>query len=162
MAHGQAGKKFGWDDVRTYDIVLTTYGTLAAEFKRLEKFHKEMREKGINDYDEAPMRKLFPLLGPASKFYRVVLDEAQCVKNKGTLSSRACVHIKSIYRFCLTGTPMMNNVGELYSLILFLRIKPYNEWNRFNQVCRFCIFDLNLLIISKGIRSLDEGPRWQA
>jgi hypothetical protein len=37
MAHGQAGKKFGWDDVRTYDIVLTTYGTLAAEFKRLEK-----------------------------------------------------------------------------------------------------------------------------
>jgi hypothetical protein len=43
-----------------------------------------------------------------------------------------------------------------------LRIKPYNEWNRFNQVCRFCIFDLNLLIISKGIRSLDEGPRWQA
>jgi SNF2 family DNA or RNA helicase len=144
MAHGQSGRKFGWEDVRLYDIVLTTYGTLAAEFKRLEKLLDEMKQKGIEDYDQAPMKKKFPLLGPASKFYRVILDEAQCVKNKITLSSRACVHLKSIYRFCLTGTPMMNNVGELYSLILFLRIKPYNEWSRFNQVCPFCSFDTSV------------------
>jgi SNF2 family DNA or RNA helicase len=134
MVHGQ-GKKLGWDDLRNYDIVLTTYGTLAAEFRRLEKFQKEQKDRGIEDYDQAPMRKLFPLLGPMSKFYRVILDEAQCVKNRVTVSARACVHLTSTYRFCLTGTPMMNNVQELYSLIHFLRIKPYNDWSRFNQVC---------------------------
>lgn len=34
----------------------------------------------------------------------------------------------------MSGTPMMNNVGELYSLIHFLRIKPYNESEQFNRV----------------------------
>jgi len=134
MVHGQ-GKKLGWDDLRNFDIVLTTYGTLAAEFKRLEKFLDEMKQKGVEEYDQAPMRKKFPLLGPMSKFYRVILDEAQCVKNRVTVSARACVHLKATYRLCLTGTPMMNNVQELYSLIHFLRIRPYNEWSRFNTVC---------------------------
>ena len=31
----------------------------------------------------------------------------------------------------MTGTPMMNNVDELYSLIKFLRIKPYSDWTKF-------------------------------
>jgi SNF2 family DNA or RNA helicase len=134
MVHGQT-KKLGWDDLRNYDIVLTTYGTLGAELKRLEKWEDEKKKAGNGQYDQAPMRKLFPLLGPKSLFYRVILDEAQCVKNKITLAARACCQLKAMYRFCLTGTPMMNNVGELYSLIHFLRIKPYNEWSRFNSVC---------------------------
>ncbi|KAE9365444.1 hypothetical protein N431DRAFT_353892 [Stipitochalara longipes BDJ] len=133
LVHGQ-GKKLSWDDLRTFDVILTTYGTLAAEWKRLEKFREEMKKKyGGANYDEAPMRKKFPLLGPFSKFHRVILDEAQCIKNRITVSARACVQLKSTYRFCLTGTPMMNSVQELYSLIHFLRIKPYNEWSRFNE-----------------------------
>jgi SNF2 family DNA or RNA helicase len=129
MIHG-AGKKLSWDDLRNYDVVLTTYGTLGAEYKRLEKFLDQRRGQ---EYDEAPMRKSFPLLGPRSIFYRVLLDEAQCIKNKASLAARAACHINAKYRFCLTGTPMMNNVGELYSLIRFLRIKPYNEWSRFSS-----------------------------
>jgi len=143
LVHGQA-KKLAWDDLRTFDIVLTTYGTLAAELKRLEKFEQEMVKKygpGV-PYDQGPMRKKFPLLGPATKFHRVILDEAQCIKNRVTISARACCFLKSTYRFCLTGTPMMNSVQELYSLIHFLRIKPYNEWSRFNQVC-FATFILS-------------------
>jgi SNF2 family DNA or RNA helicase len=80
------------------------------------------------------MRQLFPLLGPKSLFYRIILDEAQCIKNKNTKASKAVCHLKALYRFCLTGTPMMNNVGELYSLIHFLRIRPYNEYTRFQDV----------------------------
>lgn len=49
------------------------------------------------------------------------------------MAAKAACSVKSLYRFCLTGTPMMNNVGELYSLIHFLRIKPYNEYPRFQQ-----------------------------
>ena len=33
----------------------------------------------------------------------------------------------------MTGTPMMNNVGELYSLIRFLGIKPYNSLEKFSH-----------------------------
>ena len=33
----------------------------------------------------------------------------------------------------MTGTPMMNNITELYSLIQFLGIKPYNDWERFRK-----------------------------
>jgi SNF2 family DNA or RNA helicase len=133
MVHGQ-GRKLSWDDIRNYDVVLTTYGTLGAEYRRLEKFYEKKKAEG-GEIDQTPMRKLFPLLGPKSLFYRVILDEAQCIKNKVTVAARACCNLKALYRFCLTGTPMMNNVGELYSLIHFLRIKPYNEWGRFQDVC---------------------------
>lgn len=135
MAHG--GRKLSWDELRNYDVVLTTYNTLAAEFKRWENFQTEQRAAGrlLNrDIDEGPLRKQFPLLGPKSLFYRVILDEAQCIKNKSTMAAKAAYQIKSITRFCLTGTPMMNNVGELFSLIHFLRIRPYNDYKTFQAV----------------------------
>ena len=123
MAHG--GRKLSWDELRNYDVVLTTYNTLAAEFKRWEHFQTEQRAAG---------RKQFPLLGPKSLFYRVILDEAQCIKNKSTMAAKAACQIKSLTRLCLTGTPIMNNVGELFSLIHFLRIPPYDNYREFHTV----------------------------
>ncbi|KAK3066557.1 hypothetical protein LTS18_001640, partial [Coniosporium uncinatum] len=73
------------------------------------------------------------LLGDDCKWYRIILDEAQCIKNKDTKSAKAACQLQAMYRFCMTGTPMMNNIGELFSLIHFLRIRPYNEWTRFNS-----------------------------
>lgn len=129
------GTKSSWDYLRGYDIVLTTYGTLAAELKKLEKWEKDLK---LNpDMDQSNTLKLLPLLGPKSNWYRVILDEAQCIKNKQTATSRACCLLKSKYRLCLTGTPMMNNIGEFYSLIHFLRIKPYNDWSEFRKVRTF-------------------------
>ncbi|KAG4430417.1 hypothetical protein IFR05_014107 [Cadophora sp. M221] len=133
MVHGN-GRRLSWDELRTYDVVFTTYGTLGAEYKRLQKLHDKMKQDGITHQDHNEMKKSFPLLGPKSTWYRILLDEAQCIKNKSTGAARACCTLQAIYRFCLTGTPMMNNVGELYSLIHFLRIKPYNEWTRFQGV----------------------------
>ena len=135
MAHG--GRRLPWDELRTYDVVLTTYNTLAAEYKRWEKFLAEQHAAGRlleREIDEGPLRKLFPLMGPKSLFYRVILDEAQCIKNKSTMAAKAAYHLKSITRLCLTGTPMMNNVGELFSLIHFLRIRPYNDHKKFQAV----------------------------
>ncbi len=86
MVHGQT-KKLSWDELRVYDVVLTTYGTLGAEFKRLEKWLEKKRLDGHREYDITPMKKLFPLVGPKSQFYRVFLDEAQYIKNKTTIAA---------------------------------------------------------------------------
>jgi len=135
LAHG-AKKKLTWDQLSNFDIVMTTYGTLGAEYKRYEKFREEEKGRGnLLDSEEAlsHMKKIFPMLGPRSQFYRVILDEAQSVKNQLAQASKAVCSLHSMTRFCLTGTPMMNNVGELQSLIKFLRIRPYNDPKQFKK-----------------------------
>ncbi|KAM4063413.1 zinc finger, c3HC4 type (RING finger) domain-containing protein [Hirsutella rhossiliensis] len=121
------------DDLLRYDVVLTTYGTIAQELKRLEKFMEDNADRNIDLNDRANALK-FPLLHPTKAvFHRVVLDEAQCIKNRKTKTAKACHALKSTYRWCLTGTPMMNGVLELFSLVQFLHIKPYCVWENFRQ-----------------------------
>jgi SNF2 family DNA or RNA helicase len=133
-----SGKKATWSTLRTYDVVLTTYGTLAAEFKKFEAHDK--RKKAHPGMDDSVYQSTLPFLGRSSKWYRVILDEAQCIKNRNTKSAQATSLLQAETRFCLTGTPMMNGVHELYSLIRFLRIKPYNEYSRFSAVSSlFCV-----------------------
>ena len=50
----------------------------------------------------------------------VILDEAQNIKNPETRQSKAARTIKSDYRIALTGTPVENNVGDLWSIMEFL------------------------------------------
>lgn len=128
-------KKATTDELLTYDVVLTTYGTIAAELKRLEAFQKENADAGRHpDYDHSGTVVKFPLLHPTkAKYHRVILDEAQCIKNKETQTAKACHRLRANYRWCLTGTPMMNGVLELFSLLAFLHIKPYCIWERFRQ-----------------------------
>ena len=83
------------------------------------------RPSGKNDY--------LPLLGDECQWYRVIIDEAQCIKNKNTKAAVGAAMLQAKTRFCMTGTPMMNNVTELFSLIHFLRIKPYCEADRFSK-----------------------------
>ncbi|MCJ1353031.1 MAG: hypothetical protein MMC33_003015 [Icmadophila ericetorum] len=126
--HSKA-KKAAWERLRQFDVVLTTYGTLASELKKKDAV--ELFKRVNPNYRETEKDQL-PLLGEKSRWYRVILDEAQCIKNKGTRSAKAAAELQSMYRLCMSGTPMMNNVTELYSLIHFLRIKPYNEWEKFS------------------------------
>jgi SNF2 family DNA or RNA helicase len=126
---GTKKKGSNFDHLREYDVVLTTYGTLGAEYKRMEQWRADTEDHPNSNRTQP----VFPLLGDKSKWYRVILDEAQCIKNPLAQSAKAACHLHSLTRFCLTGTPMMNGVHELYSLIRFLRIKPYNEQKRFNE-----------------------------
>ncbi|KAG8420568.1 hypothetical protein J3459_010975 [Metarhizium acridum] len=55
------GKKTTTDELLKHDVVLTTYGTLAQELKRREKFIEENKDRNINFNDKSCMAK-FPLL----------------------------------------------------------------------------------------------------
>ena len=50
----------------------------------------------------------------------VILDEAQNIKNPDTKQARAARSLEAEYRIALTGTPVENNVGDLWSLMEFL------------------------------------------
>ncbi len=56
----------------------------------------------------------------ARRFYYVILDEAHLIKNPRSSMHRAACALKSRHRLCLTGTPIENHLGELWSLFQFL------------------------------------------
>lgn len=66
---------------------------------------------------------------------RIVLDEAQNIKNHKTKCSKACFLLaaNSISRWCLTGTPLQNDAIEMYSLIHFLRVPPFDDFGHFRE-----------------------------
>ncbi|KAK3330570.1 SNF2 family N-terminal domain-containing protein [Apodospora peruviana] len=128
------GKKASYAELKKADVVLTTYGSVASEWKKYGKYVGERADSaGYRPEDDEALHKLCPLLHPKSQFYRIILDEAQCIKNKDTQTSQGVAQINAVYRWCLTGTPMMNGVTELYPLIRFLRIKPYCKLKEFTQ-----------------------------
>jgi len=53
-------------------------------------------------------------------FRLIVLDEAQHIKNPAAKVTQAACQLKGDQRFCLSGTPVENNLGELWSLMRFL------------------------------------------
>jgi SNF2 family DNA or RNA helicase len=141
MYHSLGGRKITYEQLKKYDIVLTSYGTLASELRKHcsfpgfeESFNLKTpiniralnQMKGSEGYQS-------PFFTPESKFYRMILDESQQIKNKAAKASVAVATVEAYYRWCLSGTPMQNNVNELYPLLRFLRIKPYNIEARFKS-----------------------------
>lgn len=107
--HGpQRTKRF--QDLKKYDVVITTYQVLVSE------------HGASSDKEGGVKVGCFGLY-----WYRVILDEAHTIKNRNAKATQACYGLRAQYRWCLTGTPMQNNLDELQSLIRFLRIKPYND-----------------------------------
>ena len=91
VSHGLKRKE-SFDRIAAHDIVLTTYPLLA-------------RDKDA-------------LL--AQEFHLAILDEAQQIKNAQTQAARVVTQLKARHRLCLTGTPLENHLGELWSLFHFL------------------------------------------
>jgi len=91
VLQGNERKQF-FSKVSEYDLILTTYPLL-------------MRDKEF-------------LL--AHQFHMIILDEAQTVKNFKTQAYQVIQQIKANQRLCLSGTPMENHLGELWSLFHLL------------------------------------------
>lgn len=51
------------------------------------------------------------------KWYRVIVDEAQFIRNRNTKASKALAAVRTKLRWCLTGTPITNTLYVLYHLL---------------------------------------------
>ncbi|KAK7343294.1 hypothetical protein VNO77_11934 [Canavalia gladiata] len=64
-------------------------------------------------------------------WFRVILDEAQTIKNHRTQVARACCSLRAKRRWCLSGTPIQNTIDDLYSYFRFLKYDPYAVYKSF-------------------------------
>ena len=64
-------------------------------------------------------------------FATLVLDEAHMLKNAGTARARAIASLSADFRIALTGTPLENHLGELWSLMAQLNPALLGSFNRF-------------------------------
>jgi len=89
--HGQ-DRKHRFSEILNHDIVLTTYPLM------------------LRDKDD--------LL--ENEFYFIILDESQYIKNAQAKITQIVMQLKGDHRLCLSGTPLENHLGELWSQFNFL------------------------------------------
>lgn len=83
---------------------------------------------------------------------RVVLDEAHNIKERSTNAAKAAFALDASYRWCLSGTPLQNRVGELYSLVRFLggdRKLCYRCARKSDQLMFVCFVSLCVLLLQE-------------
>jgi SNF2 family DNA or RNA helicase len=86
---------------------------------RGEEFVREAERTGLVVTSYALLRRDAQLLGRL-RWHAVVLDEAQNIKNPGAKQSRLAYELPAGFRVALTGTPVENRLGELWSIMRFL------------------------------------------
>ena len=91
VLHGSSRKAY-FKDIKEFDLILTTYPLL--------------------------QRDKYEIL--AFEYHTLILDEAQNIKNTSTKITQIVNQIKAKHRICMTGTPLENHLGELWSLFNFL------------------------------------------
>ncbi|KAJ0965942.1 hypothetical protein J5N97_027080 [Dioscorea zingiberensis] len=98
-----------------------------------ESLNNKKRKKHIKDGNAMDSVLLDSASRPLGKvrWFRVILDEAQSIKNHRTQVARACWGLRAKRRWCLSGTPIQNAVDDLYSYFRFLRYDPYAVYKSF-------------------------------
>lgn len=104
LMHGQS-RKSDFKHLKQYDLVITSFPLL------------------VRDAD----------VMQAQEWHIVALDEAQNIKNPKSLAAQTCSGLKAKHRLCLTGTPMENHLGELWSLFNFLMPGLLSDADTFRQ-----------------------------
>ena len=83
-------------------------------------------EKEIERALKLSKKQALPSLLHAISWFRIILDEAHLIKDRSSSTAKAVFNLTSLNKWCLTGTPLQNRVGELFSLIRFLRLDPHS------------------------------------
>ena len=88
-----------------FDIVITTYGTIRSDFEIFVKF----------------------------RFRYIILDESQAIKNPASKATKAIQLLQSRNRLALSGTPLQNNIYDLYAQLNFLNPGMLGNMEFFKQ-----------------------------
>ncbi|KAK4569693.1 DNA repair protein rad16 [Recurvomyces mirabilis] len=117
--HGQNNKVKGMSvsALKKFDVIMISYNSL-------ESLHRKETKgwsRGENIIKEAsPIH--------AIHFHRLILDEAHSIKSRQTGVAKACFALTGTYKWCLSGTPVQNRIGEFFSLLRFLEVRPFADY----------------------------------
>ena len=103
-----------------------------ADRKKGENFMKEAIKYGLVVSSYALLHRDFETFAQI-EWRGVILDEAQNIKNSQTKQTKAAFQLKAEYRIVLTGTPVENHVGDLWSIMHFLNPGFLGTVNDFKQ-----------------------------
>ncbi len=106
--------------------VLVYHGLTRHQMRQFDEYDLIISTYGVAQRDKAFFVK-YP-------FYYLVLDEAQVIKNTQTKTRQIIQQLQSKYRLCLTGTPLENHLGELWSLFHFLAPGFLGTQKQFRQI----------------------------
>ncbi|KAH7409072.1 putative SNF2 family helicase/ATPase [Cadophora sp. MPI-SDFR-AT-0126] len=106
------------DDLASSDVVISTYSVLAAEihFTQLNP-EKTLRRESKYPRPKSPLMML--------SWWRCLIDEAQMIETGVSNAAIVARMIPRINAWCVTGTPVRKDVGDLLGLLVFLRYEPY-------------------------------------
>jgi DNA repair protein RAD5 len=96
------------------NVIITSYGTILSEFNQVADMAGNRGSHG----------GLFSV-----EFFRVILDEAHTIKNRQSKTAKACYEIQAKHRWVLTGTPIVNRLEDLFSLVRFLKVEPWSNFS---------------------------------
>ncbi|KAF1935805.1 helicase SWR1 [Clathrospora elynae] len=115
-------KKMSIKELKTYDVIMVSYNSL-------ESLHRKETKGWSRGEDIIKEASLLH----AIHYHRLILDEAHSIKSRNTGVAKACFALTSTYKWCLSGTPVQNRIGEFFSLLRFLEVRPFADY-----FCRSC------------------------
>ncbi|KAF7189628.1 DNA repair protein rad5 [Pseudocercospora fuligena] len=140
----RAGHRIGTDEERIMqtiqdaDICLTTYHEISKSYPKaqvpVELTTADQKDSWWKEYFRTN-KGLFHKI----KFHRVVLDEAQAIKNHAGHTSLACRAVMATHHWAISGTPIMNRLSEFYPYFKFLREPHTGSFKIFKE--NFCCPD---------------------
>ncbi|KAH7132502.1 SNF2 family N-terminal domain-containing protein [Dendryphion nanum] len=101
--HGSRKQKIDPQEIGQYDVVISTYDSVSTEW-HAQKETKLPRKSGVFSV----------------KWRRVILDEGHNIRNPNAKKTIAAWNLMAQSRWVLTGTPIINNLKDLYSLVRFI------------------------------------------
>lgn len=96
------------------NVIITSYGTILSEFNQV----------AAQDGNRGSHGGLFSL-----DYFRIILDEAHYIKNRQSKTAKACYELSARHRWVLTGTPIVNRLEDLFSLVRFLKVEPWSNFS---------------------------------
>lgn len=100
-------------EIAKYDVVITTYQTIANEIPKPNPEQQQTRRC------RSPLKRVY--------WVRIVLDEAHQIRNPKTNAAQALYQLEARHRWAVTGTPIHNRPEDFYSMCTFLRLEPFND-----------------------------------